>query len=290
MSDISHDEGDATMTSSASYPRSSGANTQGQYATINGLRMYYEVHGAGRPLVLLHGGYQVIEALEPLLSSLARHWQVIAPELEGHGRTADLDRPLTREQMADDVAGLLDHLGVTGANVVGYSLGGMAAMRLAVRRPDLVRKLTLVSAPYSNDGYYPATMAGWPDMSAEGFVGTPMEQAYMQTAPQPEHWPIFVDKVKHALMDFPGWSADDIRTITAPTLLVLGDADLVRPEYAVEMFRLFGGAREDGGMGGVPASQLAILPGVTHFSILSRTDLLLPILTPFLDATMPGAE
>ncbi|HZC04246.1 MAG TPA: alpha/beta hydrolase [Ktedonobacterales bacterium] len=278
------------MTPGASNPRSSGANTQGQYATINGLRMYYEVHGEGRPLVLLHGGYQVIEALEPLLSSLARHWQVIAPELEGHGRTADLDRPLTREQMAEDVAGLLDHLGVTEADVVGYSLGGMAAMRLAMRRPDLVRKLVLVSAPYSNDGYYPSTMAGWPDMSAEGFVGTPMEQVYMRAAPHPEHWPIFVEKVKHALMDFPGWSADDIRGITAPTLLILGDADLVRPEYAVEMFRLFGGARADGGMGGVPASQLAILPGVTHFSILSRLDLLLPIVTPFLDAPTSDTE
>lgn len=126
-------------------------------------------------------------------------------------------------------------------------------------------------------------------MSAEGFVGTPMEQVYAETAPNPEHWPVFVDKVKHALMSSKDWSVAEIQSIKAPTLLLLGDADLIRPEHVVEMFRLLGGAKEDGGMGGVPNSQLAMLPGTTHFDILYRTDLLLPIVTPFLDAPMPEA-
>lgn len=261
----------------------------GRYAAVNGLNMYYEVHGAGQPLVLLHGGFMTIEALGPLLPSLAQTRRVIAVELEGHGRTADLDRPLSPEQMAEDVAGLLRQLGIAQTDVFGFSLGGQTALRLAMRHPDLVRKLVLASTTYGNDGFYPSVVASWPGMSPEVLAGTPMEQAYARTAPNPEHWPVFVDKMKHALMDFEGWPAADVQSITAPTLLLLGDADVVRPEYAVEMFRLLGGAREDGGVGGVPQSQLAVLPGTTHFSMLYRTDLLLPIVTPFLDAPMPEA-
>lgn len=263
---------------------------KGNYATVNGLKMYYEIHGTGRPLVLLHGGFMVIEALGTLLPALAQNRQVIAVELEGHGRTADLDRPLSYDQMAEDVAGLIRQLGIKQADLFGFSLGGLIALRLTVRYPELVRKLVLVSAIYSNEGYYPATMAGWPTMSAEAFAGSPAEQLYTQVAPNPAHWPVFIDKIKHTMMSFKGWPASDIQSIKLPTLLLLGDADLVRPEYAVEMFRLLGGAREDGGMQGVPDSQLAILPGTTHFDILDRLDLLLPIVTPFLDAPMLEAE
>lgn len=262
-----------------------GADPQRGYASVNGLEMYYEIHGAGRPLVLLHGGFMTIETLGPLLPALAQTRQVIAVELEGHGRTADLDRPLSANQMAEDVAGLIERLGVAPADVAGFSLGGVSAMRLAMRRPDLVRKLVLISAVSNNAGYYPATTAGWPDMSPQVMAGSPWEPAYARVAPHPERWPIFVDKMKHALMDFQGWTAADIQAIKAPVLMVLGDADLVRPEHAVEMFRLLGGAPEDGGMGELPASQLAILPGTTHFSILYRTDLLLPIVIPFLDTS-----
>lgn len=267
-----------------------GPERKGQYATVNGLKMYYEIHGEGEPLLLLHGGYHVIEALEPLLSTLARSRKVIAVELEGHGRTTDLDRPLRQEQMAEDVAGLLDQLGIAQTDILGYSLGGQAALGIAIQRPDLVRKLVLVSAPYNQEGFYPSTRANWPEMSAETMIGTPMEQAYKQVAPEPTHWPVFVEKMKHALMDFPGWSTDDVREITAPTLIVIGDADFVRPEFALEMFRLLGGARPDGGMAGIPASQLAVLPATTHFSILYRVDLLLPVITPFLDAPQPGSN
>lgn len=260
----------------------------GNYALVNGLEMYYEVYGRGdgvrQPLVLLHGGFQTIDALGPILPALAHTRQVIAVELEGHGRTADLDRPLSCEQMAQDVAGLLDQLGLERADIFGYSMGGITSLRLASRYPHLVRKLVVVSAIYGNAGFYPATTVGWPNMSAEGFVGTPMEQEYTEKAADPAHWPVFVDKMKHLLMDFPGWPASDIQSIAAPTLILLGDADFVRPEHAIEMFRLLGGARDDGGMGPLPASQLAVLPGTTHFNILDRTDLLLPIVTQFLDA------
>lgn len=260
------------------------------YATVDGLTMYHEIHGAGRPLLLLHGGFMTVDALGPLLPALATSRQVIAVELEGHGRTADLDRPLSAEQMAEDVAGLLGQLGVARADVVGYSLGGMVGLRLASKHPELVRRLVAISAVYSNDGYYPAIVAGWRGMSAAALAGTPMERAYAETAPNPAHWPVFVEKVQHALMDFPGWPAADIAAIEAPTLLVIGDGDLVRPEHAVEMLRLLGGAPEDGGMGAPPRSQLAVLPGTTHFNILYRTDLLLPIVGPFLDAPLPGVE
>lgn len=260
------------------------------YAPVNGLKMYYEIHGTGKPLVLLHGGLMTIGDLGPLLPALAQTWQVIAAELEGHGRTADLDRPLSAEQMAEDVAGLLRHLGIEQADFFGFSLGGMTSLRLAIKHPDLVRKLVVVSIVYGNDGYYPSIVAGWPSISPEALKGTPMEQSYLQAAPNPEHWPVFLGKVKQSMIGFKGWPAADVQSIQAPTLLILGDADLVRPEYAVEMFRLLGGAKQDGGMGGVPDSQLAVLPGTTHFNILYRTDLLLPIITPFLDAPMPEAK
>ncbi|MFI5272133.1 MAG: alpha/beta fold hydrolase [Ktedonobacterales bacterium] len=166
----------------------------------------------------------------------------------------------------------------------------MTALRLAMRHPDLVRKLVVVSASYDNDGYYPSVVASWPTMSPQALAGTPMEQAYPQAAPNPDHWPVFVGKMQHALMDFQGWPAADIEAIKAPALLVIGDADIIRPEYAVGMFQLLGGARADGGMGGAPRSQLAVLPATTHFGILYRTDLLLPVVTPFLDAPMPDAN
>lgn len=264
--------------------------TTGSYALVNGLKLYYEIHGTGKPLLLLHGGLMTIATLGPLLPALAQTRQVIAVELEGHGHTADLDRPLSVEQMAEDVAGLLGQLGIKQTDVFGFSMGGQTALRLTIRHPDLVRKLVVVSAPYNNEGFYPAVVAGWADMSPQFFVGTWMEQAYRRTAPDPNHFPVFMAKVKHSLVEFKGWPASDIQSIKVPTLLLLGDADLVRPEYAVEMFRLLGGSKQDGSVGALPNSQLAILPATTHFTILSRTDLLIPIVIPFLDAPMADAK
>jgi len=262
----------------------------GCFASVNDLSMYYEIHGTGTPLVLLHGGLMTIEALVPLLPALAQSHSVIVPELEGHGRTADLDRPLSYEQMAEDVAVLLEQLEIKQADFIGYSLGGTVALQIAMRHPDLVHKLVVVSAPYSQEGYYPSVIAGWPDLSAEAFAGTAVEQAYFQTAPDPEHWPVFLEKVKHALMSFKGWPASDIQVIKAPTLIILGDDDVMRPEHAVEMFHLLGGARVEGSMTKVPRSQLAVLPGTTHFNILYRLELLLPVITPFLEEQMPTED
>ena len=256
--------------------------SQGGYAVVDNLKMYYEIHGAGRPLLLLHGGLMTIDTLGPILPALARTRQVIAVELEGHGHTADLERPLRYAQMAEDVANLLGQLGRRPVDILGYSLGGTVSLHLALRHPALVRKLVVASAPYSQDGFYPGVIAAWANLSAERFAGTLVAEAYARSAPEPRHFPIFVEKMKQALINFEDLARADIQSLTALTLLVLGDADIVLPEYALEMFRLLGG--------GATRAQLAVLPGTKHLDLIGRVDLLLPILLPFLDAPVPGAS
>jgi pimeloyl-ACP methyl ester carboxylesterase len=259
------------------------------YAPLNGLQMYYEIRGSGRPLVMLHGGFMSIEAMGPIVPRLARSRQVIAAELEGHGRSADLDRPLSMDQMADDVAGLLDHLEIATADVFGFSMGGMTALRLAMKHPDRVRKLVVVSAGHNEESFYPSMRATWPNITAESLSGTPMEEVYLSTAPDPKHWPMFVRKMMAMLSTFKGWSREDVKSIKAPTLLVVGDVHDVRPEHVVEMFRLLGGAPEHSRFDELPETQLAVFPGTTHFEIIYRTDLLVPTVTRFLDASGPPA-
>ena len=268
----------------ASTPGSTRATLVKQgYETVNGLKMYYEIHGNGRPLVLLHGGFMSIDAMAPLLTALARDHQVIAVELEGHGRTADLPRPLSYDQMADDVAELLGQIGIKEADFFGFSMGGATALKVAIRHPNVVRRLVVASVSYKKDGFYPSVTAMWPGMSPDGFKGTPMEAEYMRLAPDKSHWPVFVNKMKTAMLNTQDWPAAEIESIKAPTLLLVGDADLIRPEHAVEMFHLLGGAQPDGGMGGIPTNQLAVVPGTSHFTMVYRIDLLIPIVTPFLD-------
>ena len=170
---------------------------QSGYAPVNGLQMYYEIHGAGEPLVLLHGAFGAIDLWGPILTTLAETHQVIAVELQGHGHTADIiDRPLGYEQMADDVAALMDHLGIAQADIVGYSMGGTTGLQLAIRHPDLVRTLVAVSPNYRSDGYYPELLAGLLQMTPDIFVGTPEEAAYLRHAPHPEDFPVLVEKQK----------------------------------------------------------------------------------------------
>jgi pimeloyl-ACP methyl ester carboxylesterase len=257
------------------------------YATVNGLKMYYEIHGSGQPLVVLHGGFMSIDAMGPLVPRLADSRQVIAVELEGHGRTADLDRPLSMDQMADDVTGLLDHLGIPPADVFGFSMGGMTALRMAMTYPARVRKLVVVSAGYNEDSFFPSMRAAWPQTTAAALAGTPMEQVYLTTAPEPTHWPVFVRKMMAMLSTFKGWSKEDVRSIKAPTLLVVGDVHDIRPEHVVELFRLLGGAPEHSRFDELPETRLAVLPGTTHFEIVYRTDLLVPMVNGFLDASGP---
>ena len=266
------------------------AAPQTGYASVNSLEMYYEIHGAGRPLVLLHGAFSAIgTSFGKLLPSLAESRQVIAFELQAHGRTADIDRPLTMEQMADDTAAALRHLGIPQADLFGYSLGGGVALQVAIRHPDVVRKLVLASVTYTKSGVHPGLYEGLERMKPEAMAGSPWHEEYIRIAPRPEDFPRLFAKKTEMDRGFQDLPPERIAALKAPTLLVIGDSDIVRPEHAVEMFRLLGGGVM-GDLAGLPNSQLAILPGTTHVTLVDRADLLLPMIRPFLDAPMPAAK
>jgi len=264
--------------------------THGKYANVNGLKMYYEIHGKGQPLILLHGGLGVIGMFEQLLPSLAENRQIVAVELQGHGHTGDIDRPLSFEHMADDVAALIKHLGFEKADILGYSLGGGVALQTAIRHPEVVRKLAVVSATFKRDGWYPEVLAGMASMTAEAakaWVGSPMHQAYVSVAPKPEDWPTLAAKLGDLLRQDYDWSAG-VAAIKGPTMIVVGDADAVRTAHAVEFFELLGGGKTDAGWdgSGMSNARLAILPATTHYNIFSSPALASTV-TPFLDAPMP---
>ncbi|HEY2942790.1 MAG TPA: alpha/beta hydrolase [Vicinamibacteria bacterium] len=264
-----------------------GTTPKTGYAKVNGLNLYYEVHGAGEPLILLHGGLGATEMFAAVLPLLSKTRRVIAVDLQGHGRTADVDRPLSFEAMADDVAALMKHLGIGKADVMGYSLGGGVALRTAVQHPDLVRKLVLVSTAFRRDGWYPEIMAGMAQMgpgAAEAMKQTPMYQLYARIAPKPDDWPLLLGKVGELVKKDYDWSKD-VTSIKAPTLLVFGDADAVRTAHAVQFFELLGGGQRDGGWdgSGISPARLAILPGLTHYNVFS-SPVLASTVTPFLEA------
>ena len=264
--------------------------TQGKYASVNGINMYYEIHGTGRPLVLLHGALSAIDtSFGKVLPTLAETRQVIATEQQAHGRTADIDRPLTIEQMAEDTAALLKHIGIEHADIFGYSMGSGIALQIAIKHPDLVRKLVLAAITYNLDGFHPGILAGIETITPEALAGSPFQQEYARTAPNPEDWPQLVTKVKQLDQHLPDLPAEAIQSIKAPTLIIIGDSDIVRPEHAVEMFRLLGGGVA-GDVVGLPRSQLAVLPGTTHVTLVERADWLLSMITAFLDAPMPEAK
>jgi pimeloyl-ACP methyl ester carboxylesterase len=258
----------------------------GHYADVNGIKLYYEIHGAGRPLVLLHGGLGAIEMFGPNLPALAKGRQVIAVDLQGHGRTADIDRPISVQLMADDIAALIKQLGLQQPDVMGYSLGGGVALQTAVRHPEVVGKLVLVSTPFRRNGFYPDILVQQAQVTAaaaEGLKQTPMYQMYISLAPRPQDWPRLLDKMGQAMKQDFDFSAD-IKRITVPTLVVAGDADIFPPSHAVEMFALLGGGQRDGGWDGSgrPESRLAILPGVTHYA-MGADPALAAVAIPFLD-------
>ncbi|GAB2959278.1 alpha/beta hydrolase [Amycolatopsis acidiphila] len=245
------------------------------YATVNGLKMYYEVHGEGRPVVLLHGGVLTLElSFGPMLPQLATGRQVIGVELQGHGHTADIDREVTLGGLAGDVVALLDELGLERADLFGFSLGGLVALELATAHPGRVDRLVLASTHYRPDGYHadihdPALQAASTRMPTEADFAE-MFQAYQRVAPEPERFDSFKAKVSEAVARLEGWSADQLRAVTAPTLLIVGDNDFVRLEHAIEMAGL------------IPDAQLAVLPGTTHSNVLRRTGLVLPMVESFL--------
>jgi pimeloyl-ACP methyl ester carboxylesterase len=258
------------------------------YATVNGLRMYYEQHGSGgTPLVLLHGGlFDIDQQFGEVLPTLAASRRVIAADFQAHGRTNDIDRPLTSAGLASDVVALLEHLGVAQADVFGFSVGGAVALHLAIRHPELVRKAIVSSVSFRRDGDRPENSEAVGSMTVDMIAGTPMEQAYKEKSPHPERLQALLDKLGGFDADFGGWSDEDIRSIAAPTLMTVGDCDAVKLEHAVRFLQLRGGD-VNGDFVGVPSSQLAVFPGTTHFFGMARTGLVLDVVQTFLDAPMP---
>lgn len=247
----------------------------GTYAQVNGLNMYYEVHGAGRPIVLLHGGLLTIDlSFAALIPALAATRQVIAVELQGHGRTADIERAITFENLSDDVVALLDQLGTARTDLFGFSLGGLTATQTAIRHPDRVDRLVAASVHFRPDGYHPeirnpALHAGSTRMpTAADFAE--MQRAYARIAPDPGHFGAFMAKTSGVAMAFEGWSDDALGAITAPTLVLVGDHDFVRLEHAGQMREL------------IPGAQLAVLPDCTHMAVTQRVAELIPMLDRFL--------
>ena len=256
------------------------------YAPVNGLKLYYEIYGSGQPLVLIHGGLGLASMFGPILPELAAKRQVIAVELQAHGHTADIDRPLSLEMMADDIAALLKFLGIPKADIMGYSLGGGTALLTGIRHPELVRKLVIVSFPYKHSGWYKETMDQAGNMgpaSAEMMKKTPLYQNYISVAPKPDDWVKLHTKLGELLRKDYDYSAE-IQKIKIPTLLVIGDADAIHPGSEVEFFALLGGGLKDGGWdgSGVSNSQLSILPGETHYHIFVSLALAQAVI-PFLD-------
>ncbi len=234
--------------------------------------------------MLLHGAFSAIgTSFGTVIPGLAKAHKVIAVDLQAHGRTADIDRPLSLEAMADDIAALLQYLKIETADILGYSIGAGVALHLVLRHPDVVRKLVVISVTYNNDGFQPGLVAGMENLKPEYLVGTPWHEEYARLAPHPENFPTLVEKVKQLNLHIQDLPAEDIKAIKAPTLLIIGDSDIVRPEHAVEMFRLLGGGVAGDNVG-LPNSQLAILPGTTHVTIVNRAEWLVSMVSEFLDA------
>ena len=257
------------------------------YVPVNGLNMYYEIHGDGSPLALLHGAMGTIDScFADLLPALAAARQVVAIELQGHGHSADIDRPLSYRQMAADAAVVLEALGMGVADLAGYSMGGAVALELAMQYPGMVRRVVFAGGTsYRRDGLYPEMLAE-PESAADDLTGSAWHQAYLRVAPDPSRWPVLVAKNRELDRTFVGWADEDIRALTTPMLLIIGDSDIVRPEHTMKMFRLIGGG-VIGDIAGLPASQLAVLPGTSHVGLLDRVDWLQSMILEFLGAPEP---
>jgi pimeloyl-ACP methyl ester carboxylesterase len=260
----------------------------GEYADVNGVKLYYESHGSGSPLVLLHGGLGSGEVFGPILPALAAKHRVILVDLQGHGRTADVDRPIDVRLMADDIAALIDHLGLDKPDLVGYSLGGGVALQTAVKHPQKVGKLVSAAANIRRDAIPPEMLAqqGQVNAAAAEFLkDTPMYELYHRVAPQPENFPLLLDKLGAAMaIDFD--YSEDVRGLQVPTLIIAADADMAPPSHYVEIFKLLDGGLRDGGWTGEGRPRgghaLAILPGLTHYN-LADSPLFAAVTLDFLD-------
>jgi len=255
------------------------------YAPVNGLKMYYEVHGSGEPVVLLHGAFMTItNNWTGWIGELAKTRKVIAVEMQGHGRTADIARDLTYENLADDVAALLEHLKIPRADLIGYSMGGAVAMQCAIRHPDKVRKVVVISSVFRRDGMVKEALDALPKLTADAFKGSPIEAEYKKLSPTPDDFPIFVKRMVATASKGHDFGADKLKATKAPMFFIHGDADGVRLEHIAEMFRLKGGEIH-GDMKPRSASRLAILPDTTHVTLMQRMSVIVPMVNDFLDST-----
>jgi pimeloyl-ACP methyl ester carboxylesterase len=258
------------------------------YANVNGLRMYYEVYGQGKPIILLHGSFMTIPLnWSHIIPLLAKDRKVIVAEMQGHGRTRDIDREFSYEGMADDVSGLLQHLKIDSADVLGYSMGGGVAFQVALRHPEQVRRLIILSGAYAHDGWWPDVEASFGTITADMFKGTPIQKQYDSFGNDPARFAEVVKKVISIDLKPYDWSAE-VKKIKAPIFMAIGDADGIRYEHTLELFRAKGGGKM-GDLHGLPQSRLAILPGTTHIGMMQRTDILIPMITNFLDSDLNAA-
>lgn len=257
------------------------------YADVNGLKMYYEVYGKGKPLVLLHGSYMTIPLNWSNIIPYFTDRKVIVAEMQGHGRTRDISRKISYESMADDVSGLLKHLKIDSADILGYSMGGGIAYQLAIRHPDQVRRLIVLSGSYKHDGWWPDVEKMYSTINADMFKGSPIEKQYDSLGNDPKHFPEFVKKVIQIDLEPYDWSKE-VKAIKAPLFQVIGDADGIRYEHALELYTALGGGKM-GDIHGLPKSRLAIVPGTTHIGIMYRMDWLKPMINDFLDSDLNTA-
>lgn len=267
-------------------PALAHSEPQGDYVDVNGLHMYYEVSGSGEPMIVLHGAYMNIYAMGDIIGRLAETHTVYALELQGHGRTNDIERPVTYPNLADDVAGFMDALDIEKADIFGYSMGAAAGLRLAIDHPEKVDQLVAASVSYDMEGGQPEFLAMIPTMAPEMFVGSPMEDAWKELSPDPDGFRPFVERMIALEHEPMAWGGD-VAALEVPVLIIAGDADMMTLEHLVEMFKLLGGGMA-GDMGNpLSRSRLAILPATSHTAVIDQTDLLMGFIDPFLKGETP---
>jgi len=252
------------------------------YAPVNGLKLYYEIYGQGTPLLLLHGSYMNIPLnYGEMIPELSKKYKVIAFEMQGHGRTADIDRPYSWEALADDAAALLSYLKIDKADVLGYSLGGTVALQLTMKHPELVNRLVFISSTYKSDGWIKPVRDIFPMIKPEFFEHTPLKTGYDKLAPDTAHWKAFVTKLAKFDAEPFDFGIENVKNIKCPVLIIKGDNDGVDLAHTAEMYQAFGGG-VSGDMAGLPKTQLAIIPHTTHVSLMMSTGALLNVIDPFL--------
>jgi pimeloyl-ACP methyl ester carboxylesterase len=262
------------------------ASQDGNRMEVNGMQMYYEVTGAGEPLIVLHGAYMNIPSMGAIIPKLAETHRVYALEFQGHGRTTDIDRPITYQNLADDVAAFMDSAGLASADVFGYSMGAGAGLQLAIRHPEKVRKLVAASVAYDLEGWQPVFREFIPQMTVEMILEMPFVEEHRRLAANPEGFPALAAKLIALEKEPMAWEAE-VKAMKTPVLIIAGDADVATLEHSVAMFRLLGG----GGMGDMgqplPASRLAVLPATSHTAVITQVELLHALIEPFLKGETP---